>query len=318
MEGEPKFEEEERSSIYDVVGGTEEEQNSVLDDHVYEMQTDTGKYFEVKEKLYQVKDFEKEKTEEEIKMVKIVLERLDNFMKDMGDPNPLKIRPEQVHFLYPDKIKAANLPLINFFDRRRQFIGICDLGNSLENMQGLAHETIHAHSFQSLEIDKDKSVSDRRFGIRTKIRGGQNYYFEEINEAITEELTIIFDRNYLVSVPGLEKELELRQKFIDAHLQSNDPEIRESADEIAYIKVNNQKQQLEATGYSYPAARERFGSLVKEVFKANETLFKSEDEVFMLFVQAAMGGRMLDLARVVEKTYGKGSFRKLGKVTAGK
>jgi hypothetical protein len=31
-----------------------------------------------------------------------------------------------------------------------------------------------------------------------------------------------------------------------------------------------------------------------------------------------MGGRMLDLARVVEKTYGKGSFRKLGKATAGK
>lgn len=317
MEGEPKFEEEGRSSIYNVVGGNEEEQNSVLDDYVYEMQTDTGKDFEVREKLYQVKDFEREKTEKESNMVKTVLEKLENFMKDMGDPNPLEIRAEQVHFLYSEKIKAANLPLINFFDRTRQFIGICDLGNNLENMQGLVHEAIHAHSFQGLEIGKDKSVNERRLGIRTKIRGGQNYYFEEINEAITEELAIIFDKNYLVSVPGLEEELKLRQKFIDAHLQSGDPKVRDSADEIAYIKVNYQKQQLEARGYSYPAKRKKFDSLVEDIFNKNGALFKSEDEVFMLFVQAAMGGRMLDLAKVVEKTYGKGSFRKLGKETAG-
>jgi len=105
MEGEPKKEDEElpRPSIYRVVGGTEEEQAGAFGLYEDEAKTDFAKDFEYNGKTYQIEQFEREKTEEETVMVKAVLGKLEDFMKDMGDDKPLKIRPEQVHFLDAEK-----------------------------------------------------------------------------------------------------------------------------------------------------------------------------------------------------------------------
>jgi len=77
--------------------------------------------------------------------------------------------------------------------------------------------------------------------------------------------------------------------------------------------------QEEGVSYTYPAERRELEALVKDIFernrKENGGMFESEDEVLNLFGQAVMGGPMLDLARVVENTYGKGSFRRLGEAT---
>jgi len=241
--GEPRPDQEQddeqefRSSVFRVVGGTPEEQEDVLGNQVFEMQSDEGKDFVYNGETYEVADFEREKTPEEAANIKAVLESLEDFLKKMGDDDPLEIRPEQIHILDKDKAKAANLPLINFFDVAREFIGIYDSGNDLANMQGVAHEAMHLHSFKSLEIEKDKSISTRRLGISTKIKDGQVVYFNQINEAVTEKLVQIFDREYFPSIPGLQAELAKRQEHIDRHFKGR-PDEQRLSEELAYVNIN--------------------------------------------------------------------------------
>lgn len=321
--GEPRPAEEQedeefRSSVFQVVGGTPEEQDMVLGNQVFEMLSDTDKDFEYKGKTYKVEDFEREKTPEEAANTEAVLQKLEDFLRRTGDDNPIKIRPEQVHILDRDKAKAANLPLINFFNAEHEFIGIYDVGNALANMQGVAHEAIHLHSFKSLDIEKDKSISTRRFGISTRIRGGQTVYFEQINEAVTQKLVQILDREYFASIPGLQAELAKRQDHIDKCFKGH-PDEQRLSEELAYVNINYDLMREEGVSYSYPKERLELDALIKDIFEKNKKenggMFENEDEVFSLFGQAVMGGRMLDLARVVESTYGKGSFRKLGEAT---
>jgi len=66
---------------------------------------------------------------------------------------------------------------------------------------------------------------------------------------------------------------------------------------------------------SYQKEREVLDEFVEEIYEKNKEQFDSEEDVFKIFTQATIGGQLLPLARIWEKTYGKGSFRDLGKVT---
>ena len=246
------------------------------------------------------------------------MDKLADFMGELGDPNPLKIRPEQVHFLNAEKAKAENLPRVNFFDIQGQYIGIYDSGSNLANAQGVAHEATHFHSFQSLQISKDKSTSVRRFGISARIRESQIFYFDEVNEATTAELTKIFDKEFFGQIPGLQKELAERQEFISRNSQDH-PEVRGVAEDVAYITDDPVTGGKTGVCYTYHKERDQLNFLIDDMFAKgnamNAGMFEDRDEVFGLFVQAALGGPMLDLARSIETIYGKGAFRKLGEGT---
>ena len=67
--------------------------------------------------------------------------------------------------------------------------------------------------------------------------------------------------------------------------------------------------------YGYLEFREVLKTFIDEIYEKNKDMFNSKDDIFKLFAQAAVGGQVLPLARVWEKTYGKGSFRDLGELT---
>jgi hypothetical protein len=318
-EGEPQFEEElPQSSINKIVGGTEAEQKKVLGQLGYEMQTDSFKDFEYNGKFYWADEFEREKTEGEIGMISDVLGKIEEFMKEMGSSKSLKIRPEQIRVLDREKAKKERFPLAHFYNQEEQCIFVYDLGDSLANMQGVTHEAIHMHSFQSMEITRGKWAITRRLGLGVKVKGEDFFYFDEINEALTEELAIRFDRKYFKLVPGLEKEIKERQDFCDSYLKG-DPNEKALSEEIAYIVTDPNTLEKVAVPHSYPNERSRLNDLINDIFEKNKEesggVFKSEDEVFVLFVEATTSGKMLKLSRIIEKTYGKGSFRKLGSKT---
>jgi hypothetical protein len=51
---------------------------------------------------------------------------------------------------------------------------------------------------------------------------------------------------------------------------------------------------------------------VKETYERNPGHFTSTEEVFKVFAEAVLSGRLLELARLIDQTFGKGAFRKLG------
>jgi hypothetical protein len=301
------------SSIYEIVGGSKEDKMEAGEYFQEGINEHSGKFFVSGDKTYQVESLECKKTGEELEMTRDILTKIEKFMKEMGG-KPLKIKPEHIHFLDSEKVQAQNIPLENFFEPAHQYVAIYDSGNNLINAQAIAHEVLHFQSFASAEIGKDEQVRFRRLGFGIKVRGEEDFYFDKINEAVITELEKIFEEEYFDSVPGIQKELKNRQEFVDNFLRDH-PDLPELANDVAYAFLNPNTGLVDGARYPYPKERDRLNQMIDYIYNENKDQFEERDQVLALFVGATMGGGMLDLARIIEKTYGKGSFRELGKMT---
>lgn len=198
------------------------------------------------------------------------------------------------------------------------------------------HEMIHMHSFQSwhgspehpagkpseyqlgLEGGSEQvSINQRRTGFLISGKHG-NSYFRDINESVTDELVLCFDREYFKDFSDLARDLSYRDLFVkdQAHRRgvSEDDIIRD------FISVSEHEgvdggMVLRFQPASYRKEREEFRKLVADLYEKNQDSFQSQEAVFEEFARAAMTGRILPIARLIEKTYGKGSFRILGEET---
>jgi hypothetical protein len=140
---------------------------------------------------------------------------------------------------------------------------------------------VHFNSFQSLqkgkEIYEGKQVLDnRRLGLM--IRSGGFYHFRQLNEAVTEELAIRFTNR------------------VARHLDY----LKDMWDVLRIGEFNSG---------IYSKEREELNNVINDIFEANNGEFSNREEVFRLFVDGAMKGRILPLARAYEKAYGRGSFQ---------
>lgn len=63
--------------------------------------------------------------------------------------------------------------------------------------------------------------------------------------------------------------------------------------------------------FPYLAERQELYLLIDDLYQKNQPDFPSRESVFMLFAKATLDGDLRPLVRVIEKTYGQGSFKKL-------
>ena len=76
-----------------------------------------------------------------------------------------------------------------------------------------------------------------------------------------------------------------------------------------------------AEDYPYAKERENLWKTIGGIYKDNPGQFKSEEEIFRIFAEAYFTGsisKIIKLSKLIEKMWGKGSFRKLGEKTKGK
>lgn len=240
-------------------------------------------------------EFDIEKRSDEVEMVNLIMQKIPDFVKKYGG-NPIVCAPEKIHFL---KSKEGLTGLAKVFgtgeekglyDADAQTIYVFPSISNAMNAHAIVHETLHLNSFQSHEVDKKnpKFSEPRRrgFGIITK-EGG---LFNGLDEAIIEELALRFEKEYL-------------------------PQIKESPEQLrAYGGPQIERSVLEAKKGYYLEERRRLKYVIGDILKKFDK-FESEEEVFDIFAKAVMSGKLLEVAKLIEGTYGKGSFRKLGKET---
>lgn len=65
--------------------------------------------------------------------------------------------------------------------------------------------------------------------------------------------------------------------------------------------------------YARLAERIKFYNLIDQLYHKNRDRFSAKEEIIGLFFKATFGGNIMPVARLIEKTFGKGSFKKLGK-----
>lgn len=138
------------------------------------------------------------------------------------------------------------------------------------------HEILHLNSYTALQLKENYGVETYRSGIEVKTRNGEVYLFQDIEEAVVELLTRRFYEERIVP-----------SEIFDEEDKKSIPEHRVEE------KI-------------------KFTALVDVLWEGNKNRFKTREEVEDLFIEAQFTGNLLKIGRLVEKTFGKGSFRKLG------
>ncbi len=330
---EPQSEEkqgtERTSGIVRVANASKERQDEVLGD----IKTEVFDKQELGKK-------EREKTPEEIKIIEEVLAKMPDFVEKYGG-KPVPVRPEHIHIMNPSdlpEVGGQNLKgTIGIYSTSSQKIAISP--SITENKLGFAgavsHEVIHFNAFQSItrrehSFFQEPSVfATRSSGFSVSVEAGKKgipysplgkkaktmAYFYFINEAMTEELTKRFDEECFGSIPLLAPDIENREKFragIVSEAKAED------------IRVVNPVKGIlrgfvpKGLPYYYAPQRKKLWKIIGEIKKKNSRKFDSDEDVFNVFARAYFTGKKLEAARLIEKTFGKGSFRKLGKKTRAK
>jgi len=298
MQGEFKRE----TSVSKIVDASPEEEQEIIEVFKNNLYNPDEKKFSKSGEL--IRDYEREKTDKEIEMMKYIFEKVSEFVRRYGG-EPVNLNTEYVHILDNNKIGNDLFEKIgkvgqSFYNPFRQYIGLMDFDN-LSNMQNVVHESMHANSFFSVEICQDGNLNFRRGGWETSVK--QNYkeiYFWSLNEAITSELEKRFVKEFLMIKPELNDDFEKRKI---------------KAKEI--LGGNPSEDELEDMLYSYPESKPGLHSMFRDIRDKNPSKFKpgkdGEEEVFNMFARVYFTGNILEVARIFEKTYGKGSFRDFGK-----
>jgi len=66
--------------------------------------------------------------------------------------------------------------------------------------------------------------------------------------------------------------------------------------------------------FDYEEQRSIFNTLVDTLYERNKNDFKSRDEVFDMFVKAHFTGNIYELGKMIDRSFGKGTFRKIGEL----
>jgi len=300
-------------------------------------------YFKTKFESEQKSDSDKEHSEELDNVINMINERMQDFLKEYGIDSitvPSKnihivdqerLTPQQIEKLKQryEKVEGLYIPgeqhiamLIEYKD-----------GRKLNFLEILVHEMLHMNSFSSFqrlpegkkgqgkelirktESDKEEiSIGMRRMGFRIKSPDGESYFYH-MDEAIITELTMRFDWKYFSQFPELAEELKRRQEAIDAQSHKSGEGVDELKRDLAHVeevKHEDGNQTVTLKGYGHRQERDALNGLIDGLFDRNKANFSSREEVFAIFVRACMTGRLLLVARLIEKTYGKGSFREAG------
>lgn len=305
MEKLPK--QERKSAVMRIVGGEEGlEQKGMLE---------AEKLFE---KGQEFKEHEVEKTPEQKEIIAFLNEKLPEFIEKYGG-QPLGISEDKVHVLPEEFWKKAGIAGYYVPDPRESGVYIKQ-GKEIPLAaftKTLIHEFMHFNSFQSITTYKGERRTG--FSIYGKKDEKSFAYFKYVDEAVIEELTKRFCEEYLRQVPSLKKEREefekTRKKAIEGGFVP-----KKVAEDIAYevVREKNGEKTVAIVSYSYQKEREKLNILIDGLYEKNKDQFHLREEVFALFTKSLMSGRLLPLARLVEKTYGKGVFREIGEISGDK
>lgn len=264
--------------------------------------------------------FEREKTPEEIEIISEIFDRIPDFVKEYGSNQERYTALEQIHILDGDNPQAeATGPFLE-----RDIAGIylpasgrIEILSQGSNRVGaahvLVHELMHAQSFFSITLKKDGGGTDqnplaslRRFGVSINEKGkNEKPLFNFTNEALTEELTKRFCERYFPEIELLKKEFAASKKHDE---KKDGPPSTPTASVLGELMRHQ-------PAYSYLNERAGLVSLVELLYERNRDKYATYEDVFKLFSTAMFRGNLLPVAKLIEETLGKGSFREIGRAS---
>jgi hypothetical protein len=262
-----------------------------------------------------LKEHERIKSLEEIEVIAEIFKRIPEFIAEYGAESTKVFPVDSVHLL---NINAIENPLVkDYLEKgvagkynplKERIEVLAEQGDYLNLARILIHEAIHANSFVSFQknmILEDEqplqTIAMRRAGLST-LQNGEYSMFKYMNEALTEELAKRFCEKYFDSIDTLK----------GAHQVNNSKKFNNPTRKDAPVwDVILEKLDL-GTGYSYLNERIDFVAFAYTLYEKNKDIFESYEDVVKMFSKAMFTGKILDIARLTDHTFGEGMFRKIG------
>ena len=154
--------------------------------------------------------------------------------------------------------------------------------DDLDFALGIFHELWHAKSYVVLQRFANGSYGSRRSGLGMNSQNGKYFYFRGVDEGLTGIATRIFYEEVLMN-----------HKLFRKAVASSNAQVNTTREEDA-------------------SSVERWADDILE--KSRES-FSTREEVLAVFFDTQLNGQLLPLARLIEKVYGSGSFRRFGELS---
>jgi hypothetical protein len=259
-----------------IVGAPEEDKNEFYNsvDEFYQTTQNT-----------KIEGFEREKSERDIEILAMVNEAINEYLSQYEREKIIEPPLTKIHifenggvgkFTKGAAYGGAHAPLTGsvFVERRESDIAFALMA---------FHELFHLKVYNSLQITKPADgekmrAETYRSGFIVTSRDGNERYFEDIEEALTEMMT---ERFY-------------REKVLASDLFKGEAS---SESEVKFTREES---------------REKFNNLVDELWEKNKNEFPNREDIVNLFLDGQINGKILQVGKLIEKTFGSGSFRRLG------
>ena len=227
-----------------------------------------------------------------------------------------------------------------------------DTGVAFNFLTVTSHELLHLKSHKAARVKKDGDISLYRSGLQMAdikdteaVFGEERIYFDDLEEAVVAECNKHIREKLLESAQFKENASATKEIIlvVEEYFRAKDQlttQNREVIEEIVYIPMASkilteilekapEERGSYAIGYLSSikelvvsnerlTERKHLYGLMEAIYEKNSEDFVSPEHVFSLIAKANFSGHYLELAHLVEKTFGKGSFRKLALETSSK
>lgn len=227
-----------------------------------------------------IDDFELKKTERDIELIKIVNDAILGYLKKLERSKNIDIPLDNIHFLEEGGVEKYTNGRLRT-GSHASLLGsiLIERRSDIETALTLFHESWHAKVYQAIQFTNTNELDDYRSGILIRSRDGNQRWFYYLEEALTGLMTKRFYEEVILRHPFFEEEL------------------------------NKTKETPDTTRVEEAEDLDQF---IRKIFEQNKDDFKDKNAILTLFYNAQVNGRLLPLARLIEKTFGKGAFRKMG------
>jgi hypothetical protein len=316
-----------------VVGRVPEEEKEKIRDRVAGFLGENHLGHLSPEKIEELKKVEIEKSPKQIAAIKLANKINQEIMKRAGI-DPYEVSERNFHVL-PHDYYQENIDSKGSSGTTAQFVQIVGLdeksvGKSDVYFGSVAyHEMRHLTSQLALEAQEKIGVKDGerafkddawRAGISTYSPYASKEKFHHHLKGLNEAVVSYGERHFIDAL--LERpEFEAER----AHLAL--PEITElkkkiaaekgvSEEDVLWVTKPDEKGDYSYYRVSYDQHRNVLDYVMDEILKEMPEDYSSRNEVYKIFEDANFNGRLLPIARMVEKAFGEGSFRVLGMMEA--
>ncbi len=305
-----------------VIGNADENLKNQLRDEIFQnLQQKGGLNATDLEKL---KGLEQEKTERELALIEFADQEVSRLMEEAGLES-YSIPSDNYHLL-PSDFYQKHFGKNNNATAKIPRQGIMFDADTFRDKpiffgSVAVHETLHLKSHLSMELNETEGEPEQtpyREGVAIKalqrdgFHGNYHEHFSGLHEAIVAETQKkLFDK--MLNLP----ELATEKTWLESK-EAKDKRAaiakRKKLPEDTIIWVGNNEDEKDWEMISYVTQRQVLNYICEEISKDLPEKYPTPEDVYKEFLKAQFTGHLTSIARIVEGTFGEGSFRILGEM----